>query len=276
MATLSAQRAPAPAQRSWLLLFPILLLTLGVVSLALIRQQPLEWQTLGGAALFAVALVGRGVGALAPATGRPAAAAARSHPGRARPAHDLAPRTDARPAPGPVGPHRPGRAGRGDAPAVRSLAAPLPLHVGHRRRLPCCAHAPLRRRPQRQRRRLWFILGPLSIQPTEAVKLLLVVFLAAYLEDYRELLAFAGRRIGPISPAAVAVPGAHPADGRRDPAAARRAARPRTRAAAVDRAADHAVRRQRSRELRRCLVLRYCCWAASPPTDCSTTCTRGS
>jgi cell division protein FtsW (lipid II flippase) len=32
----------------------------------------------------------------------------------------------------------------------------------------------------------------------EAVKLLLVVFLAAYLEDYRELLATAGRRIGPV------------------------------------------------------------------------------
>ena len=34
----------------------------------------------------------------------------------------------------------------------------------------------------------------MSVQPTEAVKLLLVVFLAAYLEDYRELLALGGKR----------------------------------------------------------------------------------
>jgi cell division protein FtsW (lipid II flippase) len=45
---------------------------------------------------------------------------------------------------------------------------------------------------------LWFIVGPVSIQPMEVVKLLLVVFLAAYLDDYRELLSVAGRRIGPV------------------------------------------------------------------------------
>jgi len=43
---------------------------------------------------------------------------------------------------------------------------------------------------------LWFTVGPVSVQPTEAVKLLLVVFLAAYLEEYRELLTLAGRRVG--------------------------------------------------------------------------------
>jgi cell division protein FtsW (lipid II flippase) len=43
---------------------------------------------------------------------------------------------------------------------------------------------------------LWFTIGPISVQPTEAVKLLLVVFLAAYLEEYRELLSVAGPRIG--------------------------------------------------------------------------------
>src|SRR5947209_16308204 len=43
---------------------------------------------------------------------------------------------------------------------------------------------------------LWFVIGPVSIQPTEAVKLLLAVFLASYLEEYRELLSMAGRRIG--------------------------------------------------------------------------------
>src|SRR5262249_2692533 len=45
---------------------------------------------------------------------------------------------------------------------------------------------------------LWFNIGPVSVQPTEVVKLLLVVFLAGYLEDYRELLATAGRRVGPF------------------------------------------------------------------------------
>ena len=45
---------------------------------------------------------------------------------------------------------------------------------------------------------LWFVIGPVSIQPTEAVKVLLVVFLAAYLEENRELLAMAGRRVARI------------------------------------------------------------------------------
>lgn len=46
--------------------------------------------------------------------------------------------------------------------------------------------------------RLWIVIGPLNFQPMELVKLLLVVFLAAYLEEYRELLAMAGRRLGPL------------------------------------------------------------------------------
>jgi cell division protein FtsW (lipid II flippase) len=46
--------------------------------------------------------------------------------------------------------------------------------------------------------RLWLVVGPLNFQPMELVKLLLVVFLAAYLEEYRELLALAGRRLGPV------------------------------------------------------------------------------
>jgi cell division protein FtsW (lipid II flippase) len=45
---------------------------------------------------------------------------------------------------------------------------------------------------------LWFSVGPISLQPTEGVKLLLVLFLAGYLDDYRELLALAGPRIGPL------------------------------------------------------------------------------
>jgi peptidoglycan glycosyltransferase len=46
--------------------------------------------------------------------------------------------------------------------------------------------------------RLWVRLGPLSFQPAELTKVLLVLFLAAYLSERRELLGFATRRIGPI------------------------------------------------------------------------------
>ena len=42
------------------------------------------------------------------------------------------------------------------------------------------------------------MVGGVNVQPVEAVKLLLVIFLAAYLEDYRELLAVGGRRIGVV------------------------------------------------------------------------------
>jgi cell division protein FtsW (lipid II flippase) len=45
---------------------------------------------------------------------------------------------------------------------------------------------------------LWFTIGGVSIQPMEIVKLLLVIFLASYLEDYRELLTMAGRRVGRV------------------------------------------------------------------------------
>jgi len=37
--------------------------------------------------------------------------------------------------------------------------------------------------------RLWFRLGPLSFQPSELLKILLVIFLAGYLDDKRELIA---------------------------------------------------------------------------------------
>lgn len=45
---------------------------------------------------------------------------------------------------------------------------------------------------------LWFVIGPISVQPMELVKLLLVTFLAAYLDDYRELLTMAGQRVGRV------------------------------------------------------------------------------
>ncbi|HEY3725140.1 MAG TPA: putative peptidoglycan glycosyltransferase FtsW [Acidimicrobiia bacterium] len=44
--------------------------------------------------------------------------------------------------------------------------------------------------------RLWARVGPLTVQPGEAAKVLLVVFFAAYLVEKRELLASGSRRLG--------------------------------------------------------------------------------
>jgi cell division protein FtsW (lipid II flippase) len=46
--------------------------------------------------------------------------------------------------------------------------------------------------------RLWLRFGPLNFQPAESLKLLLVAFLAGYLEDKRELLSAASTRVGPL------------------------------------------------------------------------------
>jgi cell division protein FtsW (lipid II flippase) len=46
--------------------------------------------------------------------------------------------------------------------------------------------------------RLWLRVGPLSFQPVEATKVLIVLFLAAYLSERRELLGMSTRRIGPL------------------------------------------------------------------------------
>lgn len=46
--------------------------------------------------------------------------------------------------------------------------------------------------------RIWVGLGPASFQPAEVVKIALVVFFAAYLEENRELLSAPPRRLGPI------------------------------------------------------------------------------
>jgi peptidoglycan glycosyltransferase len=47
--------------------------------------------------------------------------------------------------------------------------------------------------------RLWLRFGPLSFQPGEAAKVLIVLFLAAYLAERRELLALPTRRLGPFA-----------------------------------------------------------------------------
>jgi cell division protein FtsW (lipid II flippase) len=46
--------------------------------------------------------------------------------------------------------------------------------------------------------RLWIYLGPIGFQPGEAIKIVLVVFIAGYLAEKRTLLAGASARIGPI------------------------------------------------------------------------------
>ncbi|MGH9168825.1 MAG: FtsW/RodA/SpoVE family cell cycle protein, partial [Acidimicrobiia bacterium] len=47
--------------------------------------------------------------------------------------------------------------------------------------------------------RLWVGIGPLQFQPAEIGKVLIVIFLASYLNARKELLAVATRRLGPIA-----------------------------------------------------------------------------
>lgn len=46
--------------------------------------------------------------------------------------------------------------------------------------------------------RLWLGLGGVYLQPSEPLKLLMIVYLASYLAERRDLLLVAGRRIGPL------------------------------------------------------------------------------
>jgi cell division protein FtsW (lipid II flippase) len=46
--------------------------------------------------------------------------------------------------------------------------------------------------------RLWLYLGPVGFQPGEAIKIVLVIFIAGYLAEKRALLAGASARLGPI------------------------------------------------------------------------------
>lgn len=46
--------------------------------------------------------------------------------------------------------------------------------------------------------KLWLIIGPFSFQPGEIAKVLIVVFLASYLAENREMLSASSHRIGPL------------------------------------------------------------------------------
>jgi len=46
--------------------------------------------------------------------------------------------------------------------------------------------------------RIWIGLGTVTFEPWEAVKILLVIFFAAYLEEFREVLSQTQRRFGPV------------------------------------------------------------------------------
>ena len=46
--------------------------------------------------------------------------------------------------------------------------------------------------------RLWLQIGPLTVQPSEVLRVVLIVFLAAYLDERRELLASASARVAGV------------------------------------------------------------------------------
>ncbi|MDP9251822.1 MAG: FtsW/RodA/SpoVE family cell cycle protein, partial [Chloroflexota bacterium] len=46
--------------------------------------------------------------------------------------------------------------------------------------------------------RIWIGAGTVTFEPWEAVKILLVIFFAAYLEEFREVLSQTQRRFGPV------------------------------------------------------------------------------
>ena len=96
--------------------------------------------------------------------------------------------------------------------------------------------------------RLWLGFGGVYFQPSEVLKVLLVVFFAAYLDDYRELLTLCRRSVSgrcSLPPLPYLAPllvhaGARARTGRAP-------ARPRGRAAAVRAVPGDAVRRRRGR-----------------------------
>ena len=189
---------PTPAGEV-LLVFPVLLLAIGLVLLALERKQPVDWQTLTGAGLFALGLIGAAAWVrwrlpFADPLLLPIAAtlAGLGQLMTSRLEPSLGPRQGI----WVLG-------GLGALVAVTCLPSAAWLR---RYRYTWATLAVLLltitmvfgQDPNGSGARLWLVVGPINIQPMEATKLLLVVFLAGYLEDYRELLALAGHRLGPL------------------------------------------------------------------------------
>jgi cell division protein FtsW (lipid II flippase) len=180
-----------------LLVFPVAVLAIGLVLLALVRKQVIEWQTLTGAALFAAGLLGAAVWVRwkLPSADQlllPIAAtlAALGQLMTSRLEPSLGPRQGLWVLIG-LG--------------AMTLVGWLPSTGWLRRYKYTWATLAIvlqvltlafGKDPNGSGAALWFVIGPVSVQPTEGVKLLLVVFLAAYLEEYRELLTVAGRRLG--------------------------------------------------------------------------------
>ena len=181
------------------LVFPVALLGTGLVLLALVRRQVVDWETLAGAGIFAVGLAA-------------AAGWVRWRVPRADPF--ILPIAATLTAIGQIMTSRlepslgPRQAmwvliGLG----AMSLVGWLPSIDWLRRyRYTWASLAILLQLltlifgndPNGSGAALWFTLGPVNVQPMELVKLLLVAFLAGYLEDYRELLTVGGRRLGPL------------------------------------------------------------------------------
>ena len=92
-----------------------------------------------------------------------------------------------------------GRAGRvrGDdrVPARLPRARALPLHDRARSGSCCCAAAPAGHRRAGQRRLPGHRIGPVTFQPAELAKIAIVIFLASYLRDTRQVLVQGARRI---------------------------------------------------------------------------------
>jgi cell division protein FtsW (lipid II flippase) len=188
---------PTTRNADALLVFPVALLAVGLVMLALVRRQIVEWQTLTGAGLFAAGLIA-------------AAIWVRRRLPRADPF--ILPLAATLVAVGQMMTSRlePSLGPRQGIWVLIGLGAMtlvglLPSVDWLRRYRYTWATLALflqvltlafGKDPNGSGAALWFMLGPVSIQPMEVVKLLLVVFLAAYLDDNRELLANAGRRIG--------------------------------------------------------------------------------
>ena len=196
---LARSRSAALSATDLLLLFPVALLAIGLLLLALVRRQIVDWQTLTGALLFAGGLVAAAVwlrwrlpraDPLLLPIAATLAAVGQTMTSRLEPS---------------LGP-RQGiwvLIGLG----AMTLVGFLPTIAWLRRyRYTWATLAILLqiltllfgRDPNGSGAALWFVIGPISVQPMEIVKLLLVVFLAAYLEEYRELLTSAGRRFGRI------------------------------------------------------------------------------